>query len=79
LFALEKDKDQSEIQRLALPELTMTYVNSTLVPNYRSAGFDVTRAKLISFSDFETLPTTWAKRLQQNTNRSVFFLMAVAR
>jgi hypothetical protein len=61
-----------------MPELTMEYVNSTLVPNYHSARFDVTCAKLFSFSDFETFPTTWAKRLQQNKKRSVFLLIAVA-
>jgi 16S rRNA (adenine(1408)-N(1))-methyltransferase len=78
LFAIEKNKDQSEIERLALPELTMEYLNSVLVHLYELAGFDVTQANLISFSDLKTLPTTWAKRLQQNKNRSVFLLTAVA-
>ncbi len=79
VFTLDKNTDQSEIQRLAIPELSMQYINSILVEQYKSAGFDIQCARLISFSELRNLSTTWAKKLQQNKDRSVCLLEAIAR
>ena len=77
MMALESKKDQSEIQRLALPELSKEFVESVLVPHYASAGFNVIQMRSISFPQLEGLPTTWAKRLQHNKDRSVLVLNAI--
>ncbi len=76
MMALESKKDQSEIQRLDLPELSKEFVESFLVPRYESAGFNVLQTQSISFSELAALPTTWAKRLQHNKERSVLLLTA---
>jgi 16S rRNA (adenine(1408)-N(1))-methyltransferase len=78
MVALESRTDQSEIERLALPELTKEYVESVLIPHYKSVGFHQIQTKWIAFSELDTLPTTWAKRLQHNKDRSVLLLTATA-
>ncbi|HSE41347.1 MAG TPA: class I SAM-dependent methyltransferase [Acidobacteriota bacterium] len=78
MVALEKNKDQAEIKRLALPDLSSDYVESRLIPHYKSAGFDVAEATLSPFSKLKVLPTTWAKKLHQNKDRQLFELVAYA-
>jgi 16S rRNA (adenine(1408)-N(1))-methyltransferase len=78
MVALEKNKDQSEIKRLGLPELSTDYIQAKLIPHYRHAGFDVVKAKLTPISQVNNLQTTWAKKLYQNKNREVLELVAKA-
>jgi 16S rRNA (adenine(1408)-N(1))-methyltransferase len=78
MMALESRTDQSEIERLALPEVTKEFVESFFVPHYKAVGFHKIQTRWIPFSEFSTLPTTWARRLQHNKDRSVLLLTATA-
>lgn len=76
VIGLDPDQDRSEMDRLGLPPVSLSYIDSTLVPRYREAGFEVLKRGLLSASDWARLQTSWAKRLQGGGNRSVFYIIA---
>jgi 16S rRNA (adenine(1408)-N(1))-methyltransferase len=78
LVGLDEGKDSSEAVRLQLPALTEEYLQSTLIPRYEAAGFDVQESGIIPHSKWPHLETTWAKRLQDSNARRLLFLVASA-
>lgn len=76
VIGLDPDQDRSEIERLGLQPVSLSYIDSTLVPRYREAGFEVLERGLLSASDWAGLQTSWAKRLRGGGNRSVFYIIA---
>ncbi|HWM94627.1 MAG TPA: class I SAM-dependent methyltransferase [Thermoanaerobaculia bacterium] len=78
IFGLDPERDQTEIARLGLEPLSVAYIDSTLTPTYREAGFDVTERGVLPEEDWLRLQTSWAKRLRGGAGRSVFFIVARA-
>lgn len=76
VVGLDPDQDRSEMERLGLQPVSLAYIDSTLVPRYREAGFEVLERGLLSASAWAKLQTSWAKRLQGGGNRSVFYIIA---
>jgi 16S rRNA (adenine(1408)-N(1))-methyltransferase len=76
VVGLDPDQDRGEMERLGLPPVSLSYIDATLVPRYREAGFEVLERGLLSASDWARLQTSWAKRLQGGGNRSVFYIIA---
>lgn len=76
VVGLDPDQDRSEMERLGLQPVSLSYIDSILVPRYREAGFEVFERDLLSAADWATLQTSWAKRLQGGGNRSVFYIIA---
>jgi hypothetical protein len=58
--------------------MSLPYIDSTLVPRYREAGFEVLERGLLSALDWAKLQTSWAKRLRGDGNRSVSYIIARA-
>jgi 16S rRNA (adenine(1408)-N(1))-methyltransferase len=78
IFGLDPDRDRTEIIRLGLESLSVAYIDSTLTAKYREAGFEVLERGELPSSAWPQLQTSWAKRLQGNSGRSVFCLVARA-
>jgi 16S rRNA (adenine(1408)-N(1))-methyltransferase len=78
VIGLDPERDRTETERLGLPSLSITYIDSTLRPNYRVAGFEIFERGDILPSEWPKLQTSWAKRLQGNANRSLIYIIARA-
>ena len=71
-------RDHFEWERLRLPAFSLDYIKIVLASRYTSAGFRIITAEKIASSDLSHLQTSWARRLHQNSTRSVFQIAAVA-
>jgi 16S rRNA (adenine(1408)-N(1))-methyltransferase len=78
VLGLDPTRDQSEIERLGLTTLTLEYIDQTLVPQYAAAGFEITERGIIPAADWPEFNTSWAKRLQQNDQRVITYVIARA-
>ncbi|MGB9179234.1 MAG: methyltransferase domain-containing protein [Pyrinomonadaceae bacterium] len=78
VIGLDPERDRSEIERLGLPSLSIEYIDSTLAPAYRSAGFEILERGAILPSEWPELQTSWAKRLKGNTSRPLLYIIARA-
>ncbi len=78
VIGVDPARDRAEIERLGLPELSPSYLKTVLAQKYSAAGFDVTETGALSPADWSQLQTSWARKLQGNTARSVVYLVARA-
>ena len=78
VIALDRGRDQAEIERLNLKPISLGFVDDVLVPRYSAAGFDITERGILAASDWPEFRTSWAKRLKGNENRSLTYLIARA-
>jgi len=78
VIALDAERDHAEIERLGLTSLSLGFLETTLIPLYQAAGFDVVEYGALPPSQWPLLHTSWAQRLQGNAGRSLIFLIARA-
>jgi 16S rRNA (adenine(1408)-N(1))-methyltransferase len=78
VIALDPERDRAEIERLGLSPLSLEFLETTLTPRYRAAGFDVVEYGSLPPSEWPQLQTSWAKRLRGATARQLIFLIARA-
>jgi hypothetical protein len=78
VIALDPERDRAEIERLGLSPLSLEFLETTLTPRYRAAGFDVVEYGSLPPSDWPHLQTSWAKRLRGATPRPLSYLIARA-
>jgi 16S rRNA (adenine(1408)-N(1))-methyltransferase len=78
VIGLDPERDRSEIDRLSLPPLTSQYIETVLVPHYRSAGFNVQEHGVLLPSEWPKLQTTWAQRLRGRAGRTITYIIAQA-
>lgn len=78
VIGLDPDRDRFEMERLGLPLMTAAHVNSVLVPRYENASFTVLEAGALPQSEWSRLHTTWGKRLKENANRALVYIVARA-
>ena len=78
VIGIDPERDSSEIERLGLRPLSIEHIDSVLVPQYRSAGFEICERGTILSSEWPELHTSWAKRLKGNMNRSLIYIIARA-
>lgn len=72
---LDPERDRTEIERLGLESLSMAMIDSTLMPRYRAAGFEITERGTLSAAEQSCVRTSWAKRLR---DRNVLYFIARA-
>ena len=77
IMGLDPERDRAEIDRLGLQHLSVSFIDSKLVPRYRDAGFEITERGVLVPGESSRLHTSWAKRLRSES-RTVFYLLAVA-
>lgn len=75
-IGLDTGRDQTEIERLALPSLSADYTNLVLAARYKDSGFRIVETDTLPAWDALEFQTSWAKRLR-NPDRS--FIQIVAR
>ena len=78
VIGLDPERDSGEMKRLGAPSLTAAYMDAVLLPNYRAAGFEILDTGSLPASQWPTLHTSWAKRLQGNLNRTLTYIIARA-
>jgi 16S rRNA (adenine(1408)-N(1))-methyltransferase len=78
IVGLDPERDRAEIERLELPALSESYLETILTGKYRVAGFDVLETGRLSEAGWSKLQTSWARKLQGNTMREVVYLIAQA-
>jgi 16S rRNA (adenine(1408)-N(1))-methyltransferase len=78
VLGLDPVRDQTEIRRLELPALSLEHIDQVLTPRYATAGFEVTERGILAASEWPEFETSWAKRLQQNEQRPITYLVAQA-
>ena len=78
VIALDPERDRAEIERLGLSPLSLEFLETTLIPRYRAAGFDVVEYGSLPPSEWPQLQTSWARRLRGATSRPLNFLIARA-
>lgn len=78
VIALDPERDRAEIERLGLSPLSLEFLETTLIPRYRAAGFEVVEYGSLPPSEWPQLQTSWAKRLRGPTPRPLSFLIARA-
>jgi 16S rRNA (adenine(1408)-N(1))-methyltransferase len=74
IIGIDPERDKSEIERLQLPNLTMEYLEKTLLPKYETAGFKVLETGVLGAAEWSKIETSWVKKLQGNVNRKVIYL-----
>jgi 16S rRNA (adenine(1408)-N(1))-methyltransferase len=64
VIALDPERDRAEIERLNLSPLSPEFLETTLIPRYRAAGFEVVEYGSLPPSEWPHLQTSWAKKLR---------------
>ncbi len=78
VIGIDPVRDQTEINRLGLPPLSLEYLKTTLTPKYEAAGFKILESGAVAADEWRHLQTSWARRLQQNDRREVVYFIAEA-
>ncbi|HKV35750.1 MAG TPA: methyltransferase domain-containing protein [Pyrinomonadaceae bacterium] len=78
VMGLDPARDQSEIERLELTPLSLEFIDQQLASRYLTAGFEITERGMIPAAEWPEFNTSWAKRLQQNDQRPITYLIARA-
>src|SRR5262245_61714843 len=78
VIALDLERDRAEIERLGLSPLSLEFMEMTLIPRYRAAGFDVFEYGSMPPSEWPQIQTSWAKRLRGAPPRPLIYLVARA-
>lgn len=78
VIALDPERDRAEIERLGLSPLSLGFPETSLIPRYRAAGFDVVEYGTLPPSEWPQLHTSWAQRLRGNADRPLSYLIARA-
>ena len=78
VLGLDPLRDQSEIERLGLSPLALDFIDRVLVPRYLRAGFEITERAILPAAAWPHFNTSWAKRLQENEQRHITYLIGRA-
>ena len=78
LLGIDLERDRAEFARLGIPEISGTYLNSTLVTKYAAAGFSPIEFRQLVATEWARIETSWAKKLSGNVSRRVFLLRFAA-
>jgi len=78
VIALDPERDRAEIERLGLSPLSLEFLETTLIPRYQAAGFEVVEYGSLPPSEWPQLHTSWAQRLRGNAERPLSFLITRA-
>ena len=75
VIGIDEERDRSEVERLALPDLSPEYLEKVLIPKYKAAGFEALESGILTPSEWSRLETSWARKLQGGSNRKVTYLV----
>lgn len=75
VIGVDPERDKAEIERLDIPELTPIFLHSYLFPKYSKAGFTLLDHGRLNQAEWSRLETSWARKLQGNSDRKVTYLV----
>ncbi len=75
IIGIDPVRDQTEIGRLGLPTLSTEYLKKELIPKYTTAGFVHLEHGTIDSDEWSQLETSWARRLQNDGERNVTYMI----
>jgi len=78
VIGLDPLRDRAELERLEIRELSLQQIDEVLKPKYAEGGFEITERGILPASEWPEFNTSWARRLQQNENRPITYLIARA-
>jgi 16S rRNA (adenine(1408)-N(1))-methyltransferase len=78
IFGIDEERDKSEIERLDLPKISVQYFENELIPKYEKAGFKILESGILDYSKWSLMETSWARKLQNNSDRMVSYLILSA-
>ena len=78
VIGLDPARDKSELERLGLVPLSLEFIDQQLTSRYLAAGFEITERGIIAASEWPEFNTSWAKRLHQNDQRPITYVIARA-
>jgi len=78
IIGIDEERDRAEIERLDLPPLSAEYLQKTLPAKYERAGFEVLESGALAPAEWSRLETSWARKLQSGSNRTVVYLVLQA-
>jgi hypothetical protein len=79
IIGLDSERDAAEIDRLNIAALTPDHIQAELFPEYQYAGFEIIEYGVLDPAQWKNFETSWARKLQGNSQRTVFFLLLRAR
>src|SRR5262245_4301333 len=68
-------RDRTELDRLGIQDLSNEYVGTILSAKYKKAGFEIKEYGELDRYEWSKLETSWARKLQGNQDRRVFYLV----
>lgn len=75
VIGVDPVRDRTEIERLGIPEVSPAYLKNELLPRYATAGFRIVENGTLDRSEWSRLDTSWARKLQGNDSRTVFYMV----
>ena len=78
VIGLDLLRDRCELERLEITEPSLEQIDKVLTPKYAEARFEITERGILPASEWPEFNTSWARRLQQNSNRPITYLIARA-
>ncbi len=73
-FGYSLETEPNEFSRLQLPEVNATYINSQLIPFYKSHGFDLQENRQLTKQEIKNIQSSWSKKLAFGKDRPIFYL-----
>jgi 16S rRNA (adenine(1408)-N(1))-methyltransferase len=71
LLGVDADRDRTELARLGITQLTEDNIRTALIPAYESSGFEHLNHEVLSPAEWRKVETSWAKKLQGDSGRTV--------
>lgn len=66
--------EKQKIESRRLPELSLSYLNSSLRAKYKGYGLNIVKATVLDNEDLKKLDTKWAKKLGFGKKRDIFYI-----
>ncbi len=75
VIGLDSERDQTEIERLGLVPLSLTFIDEVLAPRYKESGFEIVERGVLPADEWPEFKSSWAKRLRGGLNRPLTYLI----
>jgi len=74
LFGYDKSVDKKEIERLDLPDLSLSFIKSEFCTRLQELGLQLEEVKELNSEILKKYPTSWAKKLSLRKQRNYYYL-----
>ncbi len=75
VFGYAKELEPSEAKRLNLPEISLAYLKSAVIPIYEQLGFELLELQEFGTREMRSIQSTWGKSLQLEEKRHFFRIL----